>query len=86
MNGSFVSERIKHNPVMNAATRIAELTSDNRTAIETAYLSVLNRLPNELELSVFGKRLGNSRGPTRSAEMSSIFWALMNSTEFQWNH
>ncbi|MFY8199430.1 MAG: DUF1553 domain-containing protein [Pirellula staleyi] len=86
MNGSFVSERIKHNPVLNASTRIAELTSDDRTAIETAFLSVLNRLPSELEIRVFGERLSHSRGPTRSAEMSSVFWSLMNSTEFQWNH
>jgi len=86
MNGSFVSERIQHNPIANAATRIAELTTDDRIGIESAYLSTLNRIPSGLELSAFCERLRDTRGEARSQVMSSIFWALINSTEFQWNH
>ena len=86
MNGSYVSERIKHNPISNAATRIAELTSDDRIAIETTYLSVLNRIPNGVELNAFCERIRNTRGRSRSDAMSSVFWTLINSTEFQWNH
>ena len=86
MNGSYVSERIKNNPVMNAATRIAQLASDDKVAVETAYLSTLNRLPTGVELNAFCERLHGTKRNARSQAMSSIFWTLINSTEFQWNH
>jgi hypothetical protein len=86
MNGAYVSERVNHNPIANAATRIAELTSDNKIAVETAYLSTLNRTPTGVELNAFCDRLYGTKGNERSQVMSSIFWTLINSTEFQWNH
>ncbi len=86
MNGSYVSERIKNNPVMNVSTHIAQLASDDRVAVETAYLSTLNRLPTGAELDAFCERLHGTKRNARSQAMSSIFWALINCTEFQWNH
>jgi hypothetical protein len=86
MNGEFVSERIKHNPIMNAATRIAGLVKDNQEAVKTAYLSTLNREPSGAELNAFCERLKDTTGTARSEAMGSIFWAIINSTEFQWNH
>lgn len=86
MNGSYVSERIKNNPVMNAATRIAQLASNDKVAVEVAYLSTLNRLPTGAELNAFCERMHNTKGPERSQAMGNIFWTLINSTEFQWNH
>jgi hypothetical protein len=86
MNGSYVSERIKNNPIMNAATRIAQLASDDKVAVETAYLATLNRLPTGVELNAFCDRLHDTKRNARSQAMSSIFWTLINSTEFQWNH
>ncbi len=86
MNGSYVSERIKNNPIMNAATRIAQLASNDKVAVETAYLSTLNRLPTGTELNAFCARLHDTKANARSQAMGSIFWTLINSTEFQWNH
>lgn len=86
MNGSFVSERINHNPIMNAATRIASLVRDDQEAVKTAYLSTLNREPSGAELNAFCERLKGTQGTARSEAMGSIFWAIINSTEFQWNH
>lgn len=86
MNGNYINERLKHNPVMNAATRIADLTTSDTSAIESAYLSVLNRLPTEKETLAFLSDLEGKRGKARSQALSSVFWTLFNSTEFQWNH
>ncbi|MEQ1827653.1 MAG: DUF1553 domain-containing protein [Pirellula sp.] len=86
MNGSFVSERTKHNPIMNAATRIAELTRDDKAAVTSTYLSVLNRIPSGTELNAYCSQLNNQKGKARSQVMSNLFWVLFNSTEFQWNH
>jgi hypothetical protein len=86
MNGQFISERINNNPIMNAATRIANLSSDDDKAIESAFISTLNRIPNEEERSHFAQRLLGTGGDARSRELSNLFWVLLNSSEFQWNH
>ena len=86
MNGAYVSERIKVNPIANAATRIAQLASNDEVAVKTAYLATLNRMPSGAELNAFCDRLKGTKGDSRAQIMGNIFWALINSTEFQWNH
>jgi hypothetical protein len=86
MNGQFLSERIDNNPIMNAATRIAGLARDDQTAVSTAFLSTLNRPATTQELEVFTQRLEGKRREARSRELGNLFWVLLNSSEFQWNH
>lgn len=86
MNGKFIRERIDNNPIMNASTRIAGLARDDKTAVESAYWSTLNREPSLEELDHFAVRLHGKRGEARSRELSNLYWVLLNSTEFQWNH
>jgi hypothetical protein len=86
MNGQFLSERIDNNPIMNAATRISGLARDDQTAVSTAFLSTLNRPATAQELEVFTQRLEGKRGEARSRELGNLFWVLLNSSEFQWNH
>lgn len=86
MNGQFLSERIDNNPIMNAATRIAGLARDDQTAVTTAFLSTLNRPATAQELEVFTQRLEGKRREARSRELGNLFWVLLNSSEFQWNH
>jgi hypothetical protein len=86
MNGNFLAERIDNNPIMNASTRIASLARDDTTAIENAFLSTLNRIPSSEEREHFLTRIRGKRGDERSREMGNIYWALLNSSEFQWNH
>ncbi len=90
MNGELVKERSDNNPVQNASTRITMVTSDNEKAVETAYLATLTRRPSNEELAHFITRL-NERFPdkdpnNRSQKMEDIYWVLLNSTEFSWNH
>jgi hypothetical protein len=86
MNGQFLSERIDNNPIMNAATRISGLARDDQTAVSTAFLSTLNRPATAQELEVFTQRLEGKRNDARSRELGNLFWVLLNSSEFQWNH
>lgn len=90
MNGELVKERSDNNPVQNASTRISMVTSDNEKAVETAYLATLTRRPSNEEMAHFITRL-NERFPEkdpsgRSQKMEDIYWVLLNSTEFSWNH
>lgn len=86
LNGAIVHRRTKDDLVGNAATRIAVLTADDDRAIETAYLAVLTRRPSDVELEHFRGRLAGTEGVARRAAVSDLYWALLNSTEFSWNH
>jgi hypothetical protein len=86
MNGKYLSERIDNNPIMNASTRIAGLAKDDATAVQTAFVSTLNRPANEQEQQYFVERLKGKRGDDRSRELGNLYWVLLNSSEFQWNH
>ena len=86
MNGKIVHERTDQNPFLNASTRISELVPDNQEAVRTAYMILLTRKPSEAELEHFTAHLGDKKGDERGREMSDLFWTLMNSTEFSWNH
>jgi hypothetical protein len=86
MNGKLVHERTEENLVMNAATRIGALAPDDSVAVEIAYLATLTRRPSKMELDHFTARLNGKKKKERANEMQDLFWALLNSTEFAWNH
>ena len=86
LNGTLVKERTKDNPIANASNRILMATNDNSKAVETAYLTIFSRLPSKRELKHFQQRLQQSTGRKRSNAMNDLFWILLNSTEFSWNH
>ncbi len=84
MNGNLVHEKIKED-LWNAATRIAWMAPDDARAVETAYLALLTRRPTPAEAEHFEAELADHR-LTRVQRLEDLFWALINSTEFSWNH
>ncbi len=84
MNGELVRERIKADG-LTSAQRITDTLPDDARALEAAYLTVLTRRPSDEERDEFVKIL-QKPGLTRHQRMSDVFWALINSTEFSWNH
>lgn len=85
MNGQLVKERTDNNVVTNAATRLAHLATDD-DAIEAAYLATLTRRPTDQERAVFVEMLKERRGELRAQVLEDLYWVLLNSTEFSWNH
>lgn len=86
MNGDLVQERTGENIVMNAATRLAQLATD-KDAIEATYLATLTRRPTPEELAAFQASLAKRQfGNSRSQAVEDMYWVLLNSTEFSWNH
>ena len=86
MNGELVEERTEENLVMNAATRIGVLAPNDEVAVEIAYLATLTRRPTPEELAYFTEQLHGTKKKKRAKEMQDLFWSLINSTEFAWNH
>lgn len=86
MNGKLVHERTKEDLLMNAATRIAAVAPDDPAAIETAYLAILTRRPTPEERDYFSAQMKERANVKRAELMSDLYWTLINSTEFSWNH
>jgi len=86
MNGELVQKRTEKNPIFNGPTRIGSLAPDDESAVETAYLTILTRRPSAAEREHFIGKLKGTTGDPRSAAMQDMAWALINSTEFAWNH
>jgi Protein of unknown function (DUF1553)/Protein of unknown function (DUF1549) len=85
MNGNLVTERTKSDLIANAATRIADMVRGEADAVEAVFLTVMNRLPSLQESETFAQFLKDKSDNRREA-VSDIYWALLNSTEFSWNH
>lgn len=85
LNGEIVQARTEDSLIRNAATRIAALAPDDPTAVEVAYLALFTRRPTAAEAEHFGRRLAEP-GLNRRQKMEDLYWALINSTEFSWNH
>lgn len=86
MNGELVKGRTDQNFVQNAASRITMVTAKPEKAVETAYLAILTRRPTERESAHFVARLNDRTETNRVQNMEDLYWVLLNSTEFSWNH
>ncbi|QEH37551.1 hypothetical protein OJF2_61420 [Aquisphaera giovannonii] len=85
MNGDIVREKTGRG-LFSASQRVAELAPDDRAAVEVAYLIVLTRRPTPEESAHFAGRLAGTAGDDRKDRLTDLFWTLVNSTEFSWNH
>ena len=85
MNGDLASA-MTEGGLFTAAFRISLLAPDDKSAVDTAYLTVLTRRPTGEEAAHFEAALGATSGNERRQRMSDLFWTLLNSTEFSWNH
>jgi hypothetical protein len=86
MNGELVKERTQPNPVLNASHRIAILAPTDEAAIEASYLAAFTRRPTTDELQHFASQLAGKRDQPRAQAMEDLYWTLVNSSEFSWNH
>lgn len=86
MNGNIVREKTKEDVIGNASTRIAALAPDDTSAVETAMLAVLTRRPTAEESQHFIARIHGAKNKQRNARLEDLYWTLLNTTEFSWNH
>lgn len=91
MNGSFVGAAT--NPSRSELlTAVLEAPFFNeKSRIEIIYLATMSRLPTEQELekaqSFIGRAsAGDDSKKARNEALADVFWALINSTEFVFNH
>lgn len=87
MNGQVVADatEVPRSWTLGAVARYPGF--DNRARIEALYLATLSRLPRDEELARLDPYLA-SGGPRKNTEaaLGDILWALLNSSEFLFNH
>jgi len=84
LNGEMVGERLEN--ILNAPSHLASLSPDVDTAVDVIYLTTLTRHPNAEELDKAVNGLNETALDQRGEEVIDLYWSLMNSAEFRWNH
>ena len=85
MNGDTINSKLedaKSRPGQLAAA--ADMSPDR--IIEEAYLSALSRYPTDEEKSKMLQILGNAAGPDRRLLVEDVYWSILSSKEFLFNH
>jgi hypothetical protein len=88
MNGDVVQNRsqAESDISFNAPARISALLKEPRAIVEAAYLCVLSRKPSEEVCQKLVTRIEGKTDNAKREAVEDLFWELLNSTEFSWNH
>jgi hypothetical protein len=81
-NGEMLNNRIGDNSYSTA--HIAGLSPNTETAIETIFLATLSRRPTDEESEFFLRRFEEEE--VINDAVKDLYWTLLNSLEFSWNH
>ena len=84
LNGEMVGERLVN--FLNAPSHLARLSPDIDTAVDVIYLTTLTRYPNAEEKRKAASWLNEQGRDQRGEEVIDLYWSLINSAEFRWNH
>lgn len=84
LNGKMIDDRLANG--FNAPLHLSQLSPSCRKTVEVIYLSTLSRRPNETEWNRFANELESVSGDERNEKAVDLYWALINSAEFRWNH
>ncbi len=84
LNGEMVRERLEDG--LYSPSRIAALSPSPEKAVEIVYLAVLTRRPTPEEARHFVAKLESFDESSRQDIISDLYWTLINSVEFAWNH
>jgi hypothetical protein len=85
LNGDLVRDKTKPG-LFNASTRVALQAPTDAKAVEIVYLTVLTRRPTAEESTYFIAKLAGTKGDDRKNKLTDLYWTLLNTTEFSWNH
>jgi len=89
LNGAQFHERTKDDDGFSVARLLQALAPTDLAAVEHAFLLTLTRRPTPEEAAPFVERLGacdRKDEEARAGALNDLLWALVNTTEFAWNH
>ncbi|MCA9066011.1 MAG: DUF1553 domain-containing protein, partial [Planctomycetaceae bacterium] len=91
MNGKFTREAIR-TELLTSATQLINYSPTDQALIENIYLTCLTRYPSTPEKEERLQELNSlhtdpeDQARSRREFVTDLYWTLLNSTEFSWNH
>ena len=83
LNGDTTQQRIRQGKLVETMLQEKKSVAE---VIDRLYLTVLSRLPSDIEREKLLAAAGESTGPQLRETLEDVFWALLNSKEFIFNH
>src|SRR5262249_45493625 len=83
LNGDVVQKRIAASPVI---PRMIDAKKKPEEIVEELYLRCTSRKPLPDEMQALAPRLAVADGKPQRDALDDVFWALLNSQEFLFNH
>lgn len=84
MNGAFAQRYL--DPAKNRLLAAAFERSEFNSQVEHLYLALLSRKPTAQELELIEKHRSADDSANARERLADVYWALLNSAEFRWNH
>jgi hypothetical protein len=83
-NGKTINNKLQAKE--NRISLVLEAGADDQQVIRSAYLEVLSRLPSSEELSRLSALIQVEDGSQRREVLEDLYWSLLTSREFLFNH
>jgi hypothetical protein len=83
-NGKTINNKLQAKD--NRISLVLEAGADDQQVIRSAYLEVLSRLPSSEELSRLSALIQVEDGGQRREVLEDLYWSLLTSREFLFNH
>lgn len=84
LNGNMIAKRLGQYSA--SPQRVSKLAPDAKTAVEVVFLCSLTRRPTLAERARFEPEIDSKKGKQKTKAVVDLYWALLNSAEFRWNH
>jgi hypothetical protein len=82
-NGDTVNKKLQS---AGSAAERAAAEADNAKVVEEVYLAALSRLPTEEERQPLVLELANTKPEERRQAIEDLYWSVLTSREFLFNH
>ena len=86
MNGGLVAGAVSPKSSKRLQQVLADHSDSRDRQVEALYLHTLGRLPSDSERETVGEFFKQSSETDPGKQLGSVFWMLLNSAEFRWNH
>jgi len=86
MNGSAVSEAVAPKTSTRLKQTLAASPASADRQVEDLYLTALSRYPTEVERRMMVDYCREAAAAEHARRLGDVFWVLLNSAEFRWNH
>jgi hypothetical protein len=86
MNGSVVSEAVAAKTGTRLKQTLAAFPASADRQVEDLYLTALSRYPTDGERQMMVEYCRDDAATEHARRLGDVFWVLLNSAEFRWNH